>query len=166
MTKLERQIYDKNYKNKNRVKISLLNKIYYIKHKDEIKIQQKEYYTENKEKIIKRDVNYSRIKYYTDIDFKLRVCLRHRLNSALKGNTKKGKTLELLGCSIEFLKGYLAKKFTLGMSWDNYGEWHVDHIKPCVSFDLSKPSEQRKCFNYTNLQPLWAKDNRIKKDKF
>lgn len=45
------------------------------------------------------------------------------------------------------------------MSWDNYGERHVDHIKPCAKFDLSKPDEQRACFHYTNLQPLWAKDN-------
>ena len=53
------------------------------------------------------------------------------------------------------------------MSWDNYGlhGWHVDHIKPCASFDLSKPIEQRKCFNFNNLQPLWAIDNLRKGSK-
>jgi hypothetical protein len=52
------------------------------------------------------------------------------------------------------------------MNWDNYGfyGWHIDHIRPCASFDLSKPSEQRKCFNYTNLQPLWATENWGKRD--
>ena len=64
-----------------------------------------------------------------------------------------------MGCSIEFLKEYLEKQFKSGMNWDNYGEWHVDHIIPCVSFDLSDPEQQKKCFYYTNLQPLWAIEN-------
>jgi hypothetical protein len=68
-------------------------------------------------------------------------------------------TEELLGCSIENLKKHLEKQFTQGMSWKNYGKWHVDHIKPCANFDLSKKTEQQKCFNYNNLQPLWAVDN-------
>jgi hypothetical protein len=56
---------------------------------------------------------------------------------------------------------HLESKFTEGMSWSNYGYkgWHVDHIKPCASFDLSDPEEQKKCFHYTNLQPLWWYDN-------
>jgi len=72
--------------------------------------------------------------------------------------------MKLLNCSIGKLKRYLAKKFYLRvdglkMTLKNYGLWHIDHIIPCASFDLSKPSEQKKCFHYTNLQPLWAKDN-------
>ena len=55
--------------------------------------------------------------------------------------------------------GYLDAKFTDGMSWENHGEWHIDHILPCASFNLLIEDEQRKCFHYTNLQPLWAKDN-------
>ncbi len=51
------------------------------------------------------------------------------------------------------------------MSWENYGKWHVDHILPCASFDLGKPEEQFKCFNYKNLQPLWATDNLKKQAK-
>jgi hypothetical protein len=90
------------------------------------------------------------------------------LNSALKRNSKKGRTLELLGCNIEFLREYIQKQFKEGMTWDNYGggicgkgmtEWHIDHIKPCSSFDLSKSEEQYQCFHYTNLQPMWAKEN-------
>ena len=87
--------------------------------------------------------------------------LRIRLNKALRNNQKYGNTIKLIGCSIEQLKQHLESKFKLDMSWNNYGiyGWHIDHIKPCASFDLSKPSEQRKCFHYTNLQPLWAIDN-------
>ena len=71
----------------------------------------------------------------------------------------------LIGCSIEELKQHLEKQFTLGMNWKNYGYgWHVDHIKPCAFFDFSKEEEQKKCFNYTNLQPLWATENFKKRD--
>jgi hypothetical protein len=67
--------------------------------------------------------------------------------------------MKLVGCSIIFLKRYLQKQFTVGMTWKNYGKWHVDHKIPCCQFDLSKESEQRKCFHWTNLQPLWAREN-------
>ena len=84
--------------------------------------------------------------------------LRNRLYHLLIGR-KSAPTMELIGCSIDELKHHLESKFTEGMSWDNYGEWHVDHIKPCVLFDLSDPKQQRLCFNYKNLRPLWAIEN-------
>jgi hypothetical protein len=65
-----------------------------------------------------------------------------------------------------FLKGYLAGKFKDGMTWENHGEWHIDHIKPCASFNLLDEGEQKKCFHYTNLQPLWASENLSKGCKF
>ena len=74
-------------------------------------------------------------------------------------NLKKSKSsIELLGCNVDFLKEYIESKFTSGMSWDNRGihGWHIDHILPCASFDLSDPEQQKQCFHYTNLQPLWA----------
>lgn len=52
------------------------------------------------------------------------------------------------------------------MSWDNFGEWYIDHIKPCCSFDLTDIEQQKKCFHYTNLQPLWAIDNLKKSGKY
>jgi hypothetical protein len=62
---------------------------------------------------------------------------------------------------VEQLRQHLEAQFTDGMSWDNYGRdgWHIDHIRPCASFDLTDPEQQRQCFHYTNLQPLWAADN-------
>lgn len=70
-------------------------------------------------------------------------------------------TFELLGCTLEELYAHIEAQFLPGMSWGNYGHdtWHIDHIKPCASFDLTDPEQQRVCFHYTNLQPLWAIDN-------
>lgn len=90
--------------------------------------------------------------------------LRGRVRAALMGACKSAPALVLLGCSIDFLRTYLEKQFRPGMSWENYGYkgWWVDHIKPCAKFDLTDPAQQRECFHYTNLQPLWWIDN-IKK---
>jgi hypothetical protein len=75
---------------------------------------------------------------------------------------------ELMGCSAQQLRNHLEAQFTDGMSWGNYGlkGWHIDHIRPCASFDLTDPEQQRQCFHYTNLQPLWAADNIRKRDKW
>ena len=74
----------------------------------------------------------------------------------------------MIGCTIERLRNHLEAQFTDGMSWENYGKngWHVDHIRPCASFDLTDPEQQRQCFHYTNLQPLWATDNMRKSAKW
>lgn len=79
---------------------------------------------------------------------------------------KAASTKELLGCSREHLLAWLQFWMKPGMTWENYGEWHIDHKKPCASFDLTKPDEQRKCFHYTNLEPLWAADNFSKGAKY
>ena len=110
---------------------------------------------------------YIRKKRKEDINFKIAGIYRCRIYQALRNNQKTGKTFELLGCSIKELKIYLSNRFQKGMSWNNYGYngWHIDHIKPCSSFDLSISDEQKKCFHYTNLQPLWAMDNFMKGKK-
>ncbi len=66
----------------------------------------------------------------------------------------------LIGCSLVAFKAHIEKQFLPGMSWDNYGpKWHIDHITPCAVFDLRYEGQQKACFHYTNLQPLWAIDN-------
>ena len=103
-----------------------------------------------------------------DLNYKLKERLRNRIHSALKLNCKSKRTEELMGCNTEFFKNYIESKFKDKMSWDNYGlyGWHIDHIKPCASFDLSKEEEQKRCFHYSNLQPLWAKQNIKKRDHY
>ena len=91
--------------------------------------------------------------------------LRCRINNVLGGQSKSASTAELTGCTWKELLDHIEKQFTDGMTWNNRHLWHVDHILPCASFDLSKPEEQRKCFHFTNLQPLWAKENLSKGSK-
>ena len=92
--------------------------------------------------------------------------LRRRLCKAVaaQGTAKHGRTNQLTGCDARQLRTWLESQFQEGMSWDNYGYygWHVDHIRPCASFDLSDPEQQKECFHYTNLQPLWGEENRAK----
>ena len=164
----------KNYYHKNKKEINKNRKEKYQNNKQKFSQQRKEYYLKNREKILEQQKNWQKLhkkerrKYHCnyiktrrkiDINFRLRDYLRHRIYLALKGNLKLSTTEKLIGCSIDFLKNHLESNFTVGMSFSNYGKWHLDHIKPCASFDLSKLSEQRKCFHYTNLQPLWANDN-------
>ncbi len=102
--------------------------------------------------------------------FRLRCKLRFSIIKILKrrGSKKLDSTIKLTGCSPRFLIKYLESKFRDGMTWENRGSsgWHLDHIRPCCSFDLSKESEQRACFHYTNLQPLWWRENLAKGGKY
>ncbi len=100
-----------------------------------------------------------------DPAFKLLTNLRGRISAALKGAGKSKETLQLVGCSIAELRLHLARKFKPGMNWENYGQWHVDHIIPCCSFDLILEEEQLRCFHFSNLQPLWADENFKKSGK-
>jgi hypothetical protein len=142
---------------------------YYHKNKEEIKEKQKQYRGENRQKFRDTSKNwyenngrdYYSKRYNNDIDFKIRATLRSRLNSAIKINQKAGSAVSDLGCSIDELKSYLESKFEDGMTWDNWTRdgWHIDHIKPLASFDLTNEEQFKKACHYSNLQPLWAEEN-------
>ena len=70
-----------------------------------------------------------------------------------------------MGCTAQQLRDHLQGQFTKGMSWNNYGKWHVDHILPCASFDLTDERQMKICWNWQNLRPLWAADNKLKGDR-
>ena len=127
-----------------------------------------EYYKNNREATIKQNIKYQTDRCKIDPNFKLRKNLRTRLYQAITSQRakKSNRTMVLVGCTVPFLRGYLEAKFKEGMTWENYGTWHVDHIKPCASFNLTEKEEQEKCFHYTNLQPLWALENIKKGDKY
>jgi len=124
-----------------------------------------EYNKKNRERIRVRSRKYRAKKRRTDPYYRLLSNLRSRISLALRKAKKTDKTIKLIGCTIPELETHLAKQFQPGMSMENYGQWHVDHKIPCAVFDLSDPRQQKECFNYTNLQPLWAEDNLKKGSK-
>jgi hypothetical protein len=132
----------------------------------------KKYYQKNRRRILKRTNEYKRKnknktairlkqKYKNCLEFRIKNNLQHRIHLALIKNIKLSHTTELIGCFIPELRRHIERQFKIGMTWDNYNRngWHIDHIRPCASFDLSKLEEQKKCFHFTNLQPLWAGEN-------
>ena len=126
---------------------------YRERNREKKRLQAIKYRSENKEEINLRRIERNKLlPQYKKIRHNLRVNMRR----CIKNN--KDHSFELVGCSIQFVRDYLESKFTKGMTWENYGVrgWHIDHIRPCSSFDLSDREQQKMCFHYTNLQPLWA----------
>jgi len=105
--------------------------------------------------------------YYNNSIFKLRMIMRARVLAYLKEKkiTKEKKTFEIVGCTPQELRTFIESKFQPGMTWDNWGTygWHVDHVIPLSR--AKTEDELMKLFHYTNLQPLWAKDNLLKSNK-
>jgi hypothetical protein len=166
------QQQDKDKKKKNQQKYYFSNREsrlqynykYYESNSEKLIDYQKQYRQHYKDKVRKtRNKNHHKNK--SNPLYRIKRALRSRVSAALKNKAVKAyRTVELVGCSVKDLMEFLEKKFLPGMNWENYGEWHIDHIVPCSSFDLSKSEQQKICFNYSNLQPLWAADNIRKSD--
>ena len=161
---------NKRYRKINKEKIIKIKKRYAVKNKDKLTAKKKIYYEKNKDKILayakkwRKDNREHLNEYFTNlkkinIHRRISVNLRSRVNKAVKNNYKTGSAIRDLGCSINELKEYLESRFQAGMTWDNYGEWHIDHIVPLASFNLENREQLIKAYHYTNLQPLWARDN-------
>jgi hypothetical protein len=140
---------------KNKQKRLEYNKEYRNLKKESVQTYQKEYRIKNKQQL----ACYYRTKHNSNINTKIASNLRNRLRRAIKFKT--GSAIKELGCSIDEFKLYMESKFQDGMTWDNYGlkGWHIDHIVPLNNFDLTNMEEFKIAVHYTNLQPLWAKDN-------
>ena len=164
---------NKIYRDDNIENIKKNRKEHYQRNIEKMRKEKKEYYAKNKSKKSLYDVEYrknnsDKIKQYKkewetlnkdNPLFRIKRNLRRRVHHALEDNKKSDATFELIGCTPDFFKDYITNLMLEGMSWDNYGEWHIDHIIPCFTFDLSNPEQQKLCFHYTNQRPLWKKDN-------
>lgn len=166
------------YLEKNKERIKGYQRAFYHKHKYDSKYSEYRLKYEKTGKAKKARQRYKRSdkfkenykKNMKDPKFKIAKNLRSRLRHSIKYHLipkKKINTLDLLGCDLDSFKRFIERKFKKGMSWENWGpkSWHIDHIKPVAKFDLIKISDQKKCFHYSNLQPLWAKDNLKKSAK-
>lgn len=138
---------------------------YYARNIDRCRAYAKKYREKNRDKAARR----FRERRQNDVAFRILDNLRGRLNDAVRRHktVKAFHTRDLFGCSIIELRAHLESQFTDDMSWDNYGgrrldSWEIDHIRPCNEFDLTDPDQQKQCFHYSNLQPLWKRDNLAK----
>ncbi len=169
---------NKKYRKLNNEKLSQYNKKYYRENFEQISLQKKKYYEKNKSYLREKALISSKTPqgiarrrksvkkmYDTNPEYKLAMLLRSRLKMALKKGYKGGHAVRDLGCTIKELKVHLEKRFTLGMTWKNWSlkGWHIDHIKPLCTFNLSDRAQFLQACHYTNLQPMWAIENWKKK---
>lgn len=138
------------------------------KNRDRVNAYDRIWKAKNRSWIMPRRNKIERARRAAEPEYRMLTNLRSALKRVLKGIPSQAATKTLIGCSVPRLRRHLESKWQPGMTWKTYGKfgWHIDHIKPCSSFDLSKPGQQRACFHYTNLQPLWAFDNLSKHAKY
>jgi hypothetical protein len=156
---------------KNRAKLSEYGKIYRANNAEKARVYHKAWSNDNRER--RRDYNTIRQRKWRPIalaknpNYRIGEVMRTRIKRVLKGERKYDTTLKLLGMTLDELRRHLESKFKPGMTWENYGYkgWHIDHILPCSAFDLTDLEDQKECFHYTNLQPLWWWENLSKSNK-
>jgi len=158
--------YNKEYAKDNAVNIKLKRTKTRNDNKKKYSEKRKEWVLSNKVEIREYNKLYTANRYHSDPVYKLKLTVRNRARLALKGIYKCAKTELLLGCSYDQFKKHIESKFVDGMTWENMSKWHIDHIRPLASFDLSDEQQQKLSFHYTNQQPLWAIDNLRKGAKY
>jgi len=156
---------DKKYYEQNREYILKQRKKYVEKNKEQVYLSNYKSYHKHIEKRRKYRSEYFKERQINDSVFDLRVKVSDLIRISIKNNgfTKKSKTYKILGCSYEYFKSYIENQFQEGMTWDNHGEWHYDHIIPISSAQTEE--QVYKLNHYTNFQPLWAEDNLRKSNK-
>jgi len=158
-------IYYKKYYVNNKEKHNETMKNHYLNNIDLYKKNRTKYKKENYEKLKQQNNKYIKDRRKSDLLFRLKTNMRTRIWSFLKTKKliKNNTTIHIIGCTPIFLKEYIETLFTEGMNWENYGEWHIDHIIP-LSSAKTEDEIYELCY-YTNLQPLWSMDNIKKSNK-
>lgn len=151
-----------------RKKVAEAGKLYRLNNPEKYNEQKRNYVDKNRDKVNAYKRKYGQFRRDTDFQFRLQQALRKRLWGALGGRHKSANTIKLLGAEIPEVALHLEKQFKEGMSWENYNfeGWHVDHIRPCESFDFLDYEQQFVCFNWRNLQPIWGKENMSKQNSY
>jgi hypothetical protein len=156
----------KAYYAKNRARVLERCKRYTQDNKEDVAERGRNWYQRNKKEIFEKRKDYKKKRRATDAVYAIECRLRARMASALRAASalKRSRSSELLGCSAAKLHAHIESLFSPGMSWENRHLWHIDHIIPCSAFDLRDEEQQAACFHFTNLRPMWAKDNLKKRD--
>jgi hypothetical protein len=164
-----RKIAEKKWRENNKEYLSNKSKNWYEQNKEHRKQYLKEYREKNIDKIRETKRNYEKTRKANDPIYKLINNFRTAIYQVLKENQiqKNGHYFEILKYSPENLIEHLESKFKDNMTWDNYGEWHVDHIKPISSFQITEIGDKEfmSCWSLENLQPLWGEENIRKSNK-
>lgn len=149
----------------NKERLNITTRDHYKNNKEKYRQRQNLYDIKNKDRLLEARRIWERDKLKNDVQYKLQKLLRGRIRIALKNGVKCHGTTELIGCSIQEFRDYMESKFKPGMTWDNHGEWHIDHIIPISWYNLENEYCLKAACNYKNMQPLWAKENYLKNDK-
>jgi len=140
--------YQKEYRAKNKSKLAA----YFSAH-----------FQQNKKRITDRNKKRHDARMEQDLNYAIGRKLRSRIFNAVQKQygTKAAKTMELIGCTVQELRAHIESLWLPGMTWENWtlSGWHIDHKRPVTSYDLTDPEQQKACFHFTNLQPLWELDN-------
>ena len=183
MVKVDRtraRIAEKKYREKNRVRVNAMARTRYILNREKNITRGNKYRIKNRQTINekatqhyrnnKNSINaHRRERRNNEPGYAIKVRLRSRMRSAVRAaglDKKYASSTELLGIDTKGLAEWLESQFVDGMTWENRSEWHIDHRIPCKAFDLTDPQQQRICFWYRNLQPLWSSDNLSKSNKY
>jgi hypothetical protein len=155
--------YIANYRQNNKEKFIRANKKYRLNNKEYIN----KYRKINKSKINEKRKSYRNLRIRADTKYKLNSNIACLIRHSLKGNKNGHHWENIVGYTLKDLKKHLKKHFKKGMTWKNYGEWHIDHIIPIkvFNFDSFDQIDFKRCWALNNLQPLWAKENMIKREK-
>ena len=159
--------YCANWYSENREKLDVKNKEWRKQNPDKIRMIEKRY--KEKDPIKWRNIfrKWEFRTYHNNLKYRLNQILSSNIRRSLKHNKNGRKWEKLIGYTCEELMKHLEKQFTNGMSWNNYGQWHIDHKIPISVFNFNKPEhiDFQRCWALSNLQPLWAKDNNEKRAK-
>lgn len=157
--KKRKKIYNAEYYRKNKDKHCKICTEYRLKNKNKHREYNKKYRAKNLDKLHAA----WRDRYRKNHSFRITTIQRNRLKKIV-GSTSVSRH-EMTGCTPKELRDHIESQFLKGMTWENQGRWHIDHIMPCSAFDLTKPDQVKICFNWQNLRPIWAKKNLSKGKK-
>jgi hypothetical protein len=162
--RVKQNIRRRKYRANNAEKVLLSKRLWRERNKDKVNSDARIWHEKNKESFREWNKKYCAERRKSNVQYRLSCALHSRLAKALRGNSRKGHMIDLLGCTILEFKEYISKQFigdNAWMAWENWGPktWHIDHIRPCYEFDHTDPEQVKICWHHTNMRPLAAKAN-------